>query len=143
MSLRLQLVGLFVLVSGLWTAYAVALGPRIGWVPALLVGLLGALFLLLLISATLETLRGLHKSRLLRIAESGPLRSDGYSAWSGRVVASGEPDRAPLSGVECVLWEYEFEESGSAEPGKWSGIGQAPMAIENTHGQVMVRYLGK
>ena len=140
MKLRMQLAALLGTVLAVWAAYVAVLGPRIGWGPGVLVGVLGSLFLLVLVSASLGVFRAVHKVRLLSRGMSGPLEADGYSAWAGRVVAVGEPDRAPLSGEECVLWEYEMRETrGGADAREWSGIGQSPMGIESDHGTALIR----
>lgn len=133
MRLRLQIGLLGAVIVVLWAVYAALLTPKIGLLPALMLGLLGALFLLLLIASVVQTVSALRRRRLL--SNAGPPRSDGFQACSGKVVALSHVAPAPLSGIDCVVWEYEFE-SGD---GKWSGLGQVPMAIETGAGRVPIR----
>ena len=140
MKLRLSLAALVIAIVALWSAYVVLLGPRIGWVPSLFLGLLGAAFLLVLSSGIAAVARAWRRSRLLARAESGPLRKDGYAAWAGRAVAAAEDAQAPLSGDPCLLWEYELRSADQdGADREWSGIGQVPFAVESRHGSVLVR----
>ncbi len=140
--LRLQLAALGALIATLWAAYTLALGPRIGWPPAALLGVLGSLFLLLLVSGAVQLVRGMRLRALLGRAPDRALREDGPVAWSGQVAPLREASRAPLSGKPSLAWEYEFEEKltgGSADPRRWFGMGQVPFVIGAPHGDVEVR----
>lgn len=144
MRLRLQF-GLLALVVGLlWAAYAAVLWSRIGAGPALMLGFLGALFLLLLVASVVELFRSARRRRLLENA--GPPSRDGFAACSGRIQPVGDATTAPLSGEPCVLWEYEFsaeathreDGTGDAGSGKWMGFGHVAMAVETSAGTVPI-----
>ena len=137
MRMKLQLGLLLAVIVGLWAAYVVVLAPKVGWFPAGMLGLLGSLFLLLLVSLMVQIVRALARRRLLESV--GPPNRDGYQACSGRIVAVGELDRAPLTGTPCLLWEYEFSDGDFESATQWSGIGQAPMAIETEGSRVPIR----
>ena len=142
MRLRQRLAALAGVVLCLWALYVWVLTPRIGWFPALLVGILGSLFLLLLLSSLIQLARGLRLRRLLR-RPTTDLRSDGWIAWSGTAHPEAGSVPSPLSGSDCLAWEYEFEEKEprGIDTGtrKWFGVGQVPWAIESAHGTVQIR----
>jgi len=128
------------------TTYVLIVKIFVPWGPALVLGILGSLSVIMLFGGVLQCFQNLRKIFAVRRALSGSaFRDGGIAAAIGRISASAAPLKSPIQQKDVVLYEYDVyrvsndpnqQNRSSGRDILYSGMAMTPASIQTMQGSV-------